>query len=65
MRGEVVLKIARALAAIFLRTLRLAQPRTREPHDESPTHAEDVRGTSAANPALVFIKRIVEPVVQG
>ena len=43
------------------RTLRLAQPCTREPHDESPTHAEDVRGTSAAKPALVFIKCIVEP----
>ena len=65
MRGEVVLKIARTLAAIFLRTLRFAQPRTREPHDELPTHAENMRGTFAANPALVFMKRIVEPVVQG
>ena len=65
MRGEVVLKIARALAAIFLRTLRVAHPRTREPHDESPTHAEDVRGTFAANPALVVIKRIVDLVVQS
>jgi len=64
-RGEVVLKIARAHAAIFIDPSRGAQPRPRADHDESPTPAEDVRGTSTANPALVFIERTVEPVVRA
>ena len=46
------MKIARALAVIFLDPFRGAQPRTREAHDESPTPADDLRGTSTANPAL-------------
>jgi len=49
--------------AIFLAAFRGAQPRTREAHDESPAHAEDVRGTATATPALVFVERVVEPVV--
>jgi len=63
-RGEVVLKIARALALIFLVPFRGAQPRTREPQGESPTAAEDVRRTATANPALGFVERVVGPLGQ-
>ena len=62
--SEVILKNAGAPAAVFLDTFRCAQPLACESHDESPTQAEDVLGAATANPALVFVERIVGPVVQ-